>query len=294
MRYRGRRGREHTATAGKEVIVSAGAICSPQLLMVAGIGPADHLAEHGIEVRADSPGVGGNLQDHPFLILIWATDAPEGLATAEHPRYMAEFLLRGSGPLTSNVAEAVAFVRTRTGLPAADVEIHFAPAYFNDHGFDEYDGEALSMGPTLLKPKSRGHVRLRSADPAAKPQILGNHLTEDDDMASLLAGVKKSREIAACGPLAEVVGEELFPGPGVQSDAELEDHIRARVELVYHPVGTCRMGSDDEAVLDPELRVRGVDGLRVVDASVFPTIPGGNTQAPTIMVAEKAADLILA
>ena len=292
VRYRGKRGRESTATARREVILSAGAIGSPQLLLLSGIGPTADLAEHGIEARVDSPGVGGNLQDHPFLWMIWSADVPEGLARAEHPRYLAEWVLRKSGPLTSNVAEGVAFVRTRAGLPAADVEVHMAPAYFNDHGFAEYDGEALTLAPTLLTPKSRGRIRLRSSDPMAKPSILGNHLTEEEDLATMIAGVKLSRSIAASGPLAEVVTEELLPGPGVESDEEIEADLRARTELVYHPVGTCRMGSDDEAVVDPELRVRGIDGLRVVDASIFPLIPGANTMAPTVMVAEKAADLI--
>ncbi|MBJ7329251.1 MAG: GMC family oxidoreductase N-terminal domain-containing protein [Solirubrobacteraceae bacterium] len=294
VRYRDRRGREHVATADSEVILSAGALGSPQLLMLSGIGPADHLTSVGLSVEADVPGVGQNLQDHPFIVCVWHVEGGGSLADAEHPKYLAEWLLRGSGPLTSTVGEAFAFVRSRAGLPAADLQFHFAPAYFVDHGFEEYDDDAMTFGPVLITPKSRGEVTLRSADPRAKPKILTNTLAEPEDLASLVAGVKLAREIAAQGPLQGVTGRELFPGADVSGDADIEDDVRRRVELLYHPSGTCRMGADSDelAVLDPELRVRGVDGLRVVDASVFPIIPGGNTNAPTIMVAERAADLI--
>jgi choline dehydrogenase len=201
-------------------------------------------------------------------------------------------LLRRTGPLTSSVAEAFAFVRSRPGLPAPDLQFHFAPAYFNDNGFDELDGHAFTMGPVLVTPKSRGHIRLRSADPSDKPRILTGSLSEPEDVQALVAGMRMAREMAAAGPLAEAAGREIFPGPGVDGDEDLADDLRRRVELIYHPVGTCRMGSGDEAVVDAELRVRGIDGLRVADASIMPVIPGGNTNAPTIMVAERAADLI--
>jgi choline dehydrogenase len=291
VRYRDKRGREEVARADREVILSAGALGSPQLLMLSGIGPADHLREHGIEATADLPGVGANLQDHPYVICIWDMPGGGSLKDAEHPRYLLEWLLRGSGPLSSTVAEAFAFVRSRPGLPAPDLQFHVAPAYFNDNGFDEYDGHAFSIGPVLVAPKSRGRVSLRSADPAAKPRILTNSLAEPEDVASLVEGVRLARAMAQAEPLASQLGRELFPGPQVADD-DLEQHVRERVELLYHPVGTCRIGSDEEAVVDAELRVRGVEGLRVVDASVMPVIPGGNTNAPTIMVAERAADLV--
>ena len=150
----------------------------------------------------------------------------------------------------------------------------------------------MTFGPVLVSPRSRGAVSLRSSDPAAKPRILTNSLAEPEDVASLVAGVKLAREIAAAEPLAAACGREIYPGSGVQSDADIEADLRRRVELIYHPVGTCRMGSGDDAVVDPELRVRGVEGLRVVDASIMPLIPGGNTHAPTVMVAERASDLI--
>ena len=287
-----RRGVEMTATARKEVILSAGSIGSPQILMLSGIGPGEHLRETGINLKLDSPGVGGNLQDHPFIVSIWDVPGGGSLADAEKPKALAEWLLRRTGPLTSSVAEAFAFVRSRPGLPAADLQFHFAPAYFNEHGADKYEGHAATFGAVLVSPKSRGHVRLRTEDPAGKPHILTNSLADPDDLASLVAGVKLSREMAGSGPMKPVLGRELFPGADITDDETIEDDVRARLELLYHPTGTCRMGTNEESVLDPDLRVRGIDGLRVVDASVMPLIPGGNTNAPTIMIAERAADLI--
>ncbi|MCW2966369.1 MAG: choline dehydrogenase [Solirubrobacteraceae bacterium] len=280
--------------AEREVILAAGAIASPQLLLLSGIGPAGHLGEVGVPVTHDLPGVGANLQDHPFLTLVWESKLGDSLYGADKPRPLLEWVLRKSGPLTSSVAEAFAFVRTRAGLPAADIQCHLAPAYFADHGNEEFEGHAFTMGPVLVTPKSRGRVSLRSSDPSAKPRILTNSLAEPEDVASLVAGVKLVREWAHTAPLAGETGREFHPGPDVQSDEAIEAWVRGHVELIYHPVGTCRMGADDDdgAVVDPQLRVRGLDGLRVIDASVFPVIPGGNTNAPTIMVAERGADLI--
>jgi choline dehydrogenase len=293
VRYRDRRGNEQVARAQSEVVLSAGSICSPQILLLSGIGGEDDLRAAGIEPKAVLPGVGHNLQDHVYCVGIWGAGSGS-LADAEKPKALLEWALRRSGPLSSSVAEALAFVRTRSGLPAADIELHMAPAYFNEHGADTIEGHALTVGPTLLTPKSRGRVWLASSDPFAKPLILGNHLTEPDDVTAMVAGMKLSRKIAAAEPLAGLITNEYFPGPGIGADDDeaIEADIRRRAELIYHPVGTCRMGSDDEAVVDPELRVRGVEGLRVVDASVMPTITGGNTNAPTIMIAERAADLI--
>ena len=281
-----------TLRAEREVILSAGTIGSTQLLMCSGIGPAAHLRDRGVTVEVDLPGVGENLQDHPFLTMVWESTLPESLADATKPKALAEWALRRTGPLTSSIAEAFAFVRSRPGLPAADLQFHFAPAYFVDHGAGEYDGHAFTCGPVLISPRSRGTIRLRSADPKDKPRILTNALAEPEDVAALVAGVRVARAIVASEPLLAARGMELFPGGGVQDDAELEADARRRVDLLYHPVGTCRIGTDELAVVDPALRVRGVDGLRVVDASVMPLIPGGNTNAPTIMIAERAADLI--
>src|SRR5215212_9458600 len=288
--YRDRLGREKVAEASREVIVCAGAFGSPQLLMLSGIGPAEQLRGLGLTVEVDAPGVGENLQDHPFNTVV--CEVEEGsLVDAEHPRYLAEWLLRRSGPLTSTVAEAFAFVRTRPGLPAPDVQYHFAPAYFVDHGFDEYDRDAITFGPVLVTPKSRGRVRLRSADPLEKPRIVTNSLAEPEDVAAMLEGMRIARELIATEPLRSVVRRQIFPGlsSGV---GDLEEDLRRRVELLYHPVGTCRMGTDDDAVVDEHLRVRGVEGLRVADASIMPLITGGNTNAPVIMIGERAADLV--
>jgi choline dehydrogenase-like flavoprotein len=294
VRYSRRRGGERVARAEREVILAAGAIGSPQLLMLSGVGPAAQLQEVGVPVVHDLPAVGENLQDHPYVVCVWDVPGGGSLADAEKPMALLEYLLRRTGPLSSSVAEAFAFVRSRPGLPAPDLQFHFAPAYFVDNGFEEYDGHAVSMGPVLVKPRSRGWVRLRSADPAAKPRILTNSLSDDEDVAALVAGVRLSREIAAAGPFAEALGRELFPGAEVDTDEAIAADVRRRAELLYHPVGTCRMGSGPDAVVSPSLQVHGLERLRVVDASVMPLIPGGNTNAPTIMIAEKAADLIRA
>jgi choline dehydrogenase len=294
VRGRDRRGREFTARADREVILSAGSIGSPQLLMLSGIGPAGHLREVGIEPRVALPGVGENLQDHPYVISCFESTVNEDLADAEAPRALAEYVLRRSGPLSSNIGEATAFVRTRPGLAAADVQILFGPVYYHDNGFDTIDGHAFSIAACLITPKSRGHLRLRSADPDAKPVLVGNHLAEPEDLESLVAGIKLAHEIAATEPLASVRGRWLVPADPVETDAEIEAFAREEAELLYHPVGTCKMGTGDDAVVDPQLRVRGVEGLRVADASIMPVITGGNTNAPAIMIGEKAADLIRA
>ena len=282
------------ARARREVILAAGAIGSPQLLMLSGIGDPDKLAGLGIDVIAPLPAVGTNLQDHPYVVGIWDSTIGASLADAEKPAALLDFLLRRRGPLTSTVAEAFLFTRSDGGDGPPDLQFHLAPAYFADNGFEEYDGHALTMGPVLIAPRARGEVTLASADPAAKPAILGNHLTDQADVDALVSGVRIARELAATPPLAGAVGREIYPGPGVGDDDEaIAADVRRRLELLYHPVGTCRMGSDSDSVVDPELRVRGIDGLRVVDASVMPTITHGNTNAPTIMIAEKGADLIL-
>lgn len=294
VRLGGPRGREDLARADREVILCAGAIGSPQILMLSGIGPADHLRSLGIEPRVDAPEVGENLQDHPFFLCCFESTVPESLADAEGPKALAEYLLRRTGPLASNIGEAMGFIRARPGLPAADIQLLFGPAYYHDHGFDTFDEHAFSLAAALISPKSRGRMRLRSAEPGAKPDLVGNHLAEPEDVASLVAGYKRIQEIAATEPLASVKGRTLVPANLVESDEEIEAFIREEVELLYHPVGTCRMGSDSGAVVDPQLRVNGVEGLRVADASIMPTITGGNTNAPTIMIGEKAAELIRA
>ncbi|MGH2944535.1 MAG: GMC family oxidoreductase, partial [Solirubrobacteraceae bacterium] len=281
--------------AAREVVLCAGAIGSPQLLQLSGIGAADELRDVGVTVRHDLPGVGRNLQDHPFVTVLWEVSDQDTLYGADKPRQLAEWLLRRSGPLSSTVAEVVAFHRTRPGLPAADIQFHMGAAYFEDHGAEIYDGHCMAIGPVLVSPKARGRVWLRSPDPGDKPRILTNSLSEPDDVASLVAGVRLAREIAAQAPLEEIVVKELKPGPAAVDPADIEDDLRRRLMLIYHPVGTCRMSDTaQDAVVDSRLRVHGLDALRVVDASIMPTIVGGNTHAPTVMIAERAADLIAA
>jgi choline dehydrogenase len=290
-----RRGGVQVVRAEREVLLSAGAIGSPQLLLLSGIGPAEELRAAGVAVRHDLPGVGRNLQDHPFVTMIWEVSDRGTLYGADKPKQLAEWLLRRSGKLTSTVAEVVAFTRTRGGLPAADIQFHMGAAYFEDHGAEEYDGHCFVIAPVLVSPKARGQVWLRSADPAAKPRIITNTLSEPDDVDSLVAGMRLAREIAGQQQLREVVLQELKPGIGTVDREELEADLRRRLMLIYHPVGTARMSdTHGEAVVDSQLRVHGVRCLRVVDASVMPSIIGGNTNAPTIMIAERGADLIRA
>jgi choline dehydrogenase len=289
---RGRSG-EELAAAAREVLLCAGAIGSPHLLLLSGIGPADELRETGVPARHDLPGVGANLQDHPFVTIIWEVSDRNTMYRADRPKQLAEWLLRRSGKLTSTVAEVVAFTRTRGGLPAADIQLHMGAAYYEDHGAEEYDGDCMVIAPTLLSPRARGRVWLRSAEPTDKPRIITNSLAEPEDLESLLAGMRLAREIAAQSPLRELIVEELKPGAATVEREDLEADLRRRLMLIYHPVGTARMSDEHEqAVVDSRLRVHGLQGLRVVDASVMPTIPGGNTNAPTIMIAERGADLI--
>lgn len=293
VRYSRRlRGTEEVRARG-EVILAAGAIGSPHLLQISGIGDPDGLRSAGIEVRHELAGVGENLQDHPFMVAIY--DArKDSLVDAEEPLYLAEFLLRQTGPLTSTVAEAFVFTRSSQATEAPDLQLHLAPAFFSDHGFEEYDEHSATLGPVLVSPQARGHVRAKGPDPDQKPSILGNHLTDPEDMAAMVEGMKIARELAATEPLASELTKEIYPGPEVKTDEQIEADIRKRVELLYHPVGTCKMGTDEAAVVDPELRVRGLEGLRVIDASVMPRITRGNTNAPTYMIAEKGSELVLA
>jgi choline dehydrogenase-like flavoprotein len=289
---RGRQG-EEVVRATREVVLSAGAINSPQLLLLSGVGAADELRAAGVQARHDLPGVGRNLQDHPFVTLIWEVSDRQTLYGADKPKPLAEWLLRKSGPLTSTVAEVVAFVRTRGGLPAADVQFHMGAAYYEDHGFETYDGHCMVIAPVLVAPAARGQVWLRSANPADKPRIITNALSAPSDVDSMIAGMRLAREIAAQSPLKETVVSELKPGAAHAERDELESDLRSRLMLIYHPVGTARMSdTEPEAVVDSQLRVHGLEGLRVIDASIMPVITRGNTNAPTIMIAERGADLI--
>jgi choline dehydrogenase len=282
---------------GREVVVAAGAVGSPMLLQRSGIGDASTLAKHGIEVVADRPGVGANLRDHLANGVIVATrPGVATLASAERVRHVLRWLVTHRGPLTSNVAEAAAFIRSDPELGAPDLELVFAPVPFQDEGLTRPTFDGFTVAAVLLQPRSVGSVTLSSADLQAAPLIDPGFLTDPDghDLEALLHGVRLARRVAQTPPLARSVLEERLPGVGVVDDEGLRAHIRAFSQTLYHPVGTCRLGSDPDSVVDPQLRVRGVEGLRVVDASVIPALPRGHTNWPTAMVAERAATMLRA
>jgi choline dehydrogenase-like flavoprotein len=271
--------------AEREVVLAAGAYQSPVLLMLSGIGPEDQLQPLAIEMRSDLP-VGHGLQDHCMAQVNFLTDEPS-LFMATTPENFALLESEGRGPLSSNVPEAAGFFRTRAGLKAPDVEFHFAPSLFFDEGLTAPADHGYCFGPVVIKPTSRGRVMLRTPLPDSKPRVLCNFLTTDEDWASMLAGMRMALQIAAQAPL-KAVQRAPFSVPESDSDEDLMAFARRAGQSVYHPTSTCAMGS----VVDAELRVYGFDGLRVVDASVMPDITRGNTNAPTIMIAERAADLI--
>jgi choline dehydrogenase-like flavoprotein len=277
--------------AEREVIVCGGTYNTPQLLMLSGLGRPAELEELQIEVVAESPELGLNLHDHPNAGAVYGIDEELSLFGALNEENLALFEAEGRGPLTSNVAEAGGFIRTRDDLEAPDVQFHFAPARFQSEGLVPGDGHGFAFGACVLKPKSRGFVALGSPDPTAKPLIVHNYLQHPEDVASMVAGVRIGLEICETGRLGELSTGMLI-GPKSKSDEDIEANCRQRLQTLYHPVGTCRMGDEPTAVVDRELKVRGVEGLRVVDASVMPTVPRGNTNAPVIALAERAADLI--
>jgi choline dehydrogenase len=283
-------GDEFEVRAEREVIVSAGAYDSPKLLMLSGIGRSEELELLQIEQVADSPEIGANLQDHANVGCVWSSDRDDSLFGALNDENLQRFE-KGEGPLTSNVAEVGGFLRTRDGLDVPDIQLHFAAAVFAAEGLVPADQHGLACGACVLKPRSRGYVAVGSPDPTAKPIIVHNYYDDPEDLRTAIDGVRTVMEIARRSPLAECITGELF-APASDSDADIEDHVRHTTQTLYHPVGSCRMGSDATSVVDSELRVRGVEGLRVVDASVMPTVPRGNTNAPTIALAERAADLI--
>ena len=278
--------------AEREIILCGGAIGSPQLLMLSGVGPASHLRAFDIPLVCDLPGVGQNLQDHPCTGVVFECTKPVSLASAESLSSLTQYLCFKKGPLTSNVAEAGAFLNTASQGQTPDLQFHFGAGYFVEHGFQKFDGHAFAFGPTLLHPFSRGEIRLRSSNPLDAPSIRANYFSDPRDMDVMLEGVKLSRSLAAAKAFVPYRGKELHPGPAAKDDQALRAHIASFAETLYHPAGTCKMGHDATAVVDSELRVHGVEGLRVVDASIMPLVVGGNTNAPTIMIAERAADLI--
>jgi len=299
-------GRTRVARAGAEVILSAGALVTPKLLMLSGIGPAGHLREHGIDVKVDRGDVGNNLQDHAYGLMMVTTRSGtlvEELRPLKMLKHGLNYLFRRKGALTVGGGAALVFSQLSGEYPT-ECEIILMPVGME---FQNREGEAshehnvhkvkvlphsMMVFPSFVHPKGRGTVRLASADPAEQP-VFDHQLLPDADMTQLIAACRQAREIINAPAMKDNGAVEVVPGERVQSDEEWAGFLRMTSFRPYHPVGTCRMGADDESVVDPQLRVRGVQGLRVVDASVFPTVTSGNTNAPVVMVAEKAADLIL-
>lgn len=297
--YRNREGQTVELQARREVLLSGGAINSPQLLLLSGIGPRAELERHGIPQVHELPGVGQNLQDHLDVIVAHreCRRASYGFALSFLPRLLKsiiDYRRHGRGFLTSNLAEAGGFVKSDPALPLPNLQYHLTSTILDDHGRRIWRGYGYSLHVCDLRPRSRGHLALKSADPCDPPLLQPNYLSCPDDLETLLAGVKTCRKILAARAFDGYRGVELFPGEAVQSDEELREFIRRRAETIYHPVGTCKMGHDPLAVVDDQLRVHGLSGLRVVDASIMPALIGGNTNAPTMVIGEKAAELILA
>ena len=283
---------------GGEVLLSGGAVNSPQLLMLSGIGAADELKKHSISVIHNLPEVGKNLQDHLDITLMNTANSslPIGVAFGAIPKSIGavfSYIFKSKGFLTSNVAESGGFVKSDETRDRPNVQFHFLPVYLNDHGRKITPGYGFTLHICDLLPKSRGFIGLKSADPLADPLIDPCYLEHPDDLKTMMDAVKIARKIFRSPAMSAHTKCELLPGLDVQTDAQLEADIRKRAETIYHPVGTCRMGADENSVVDPELKVRGVQGLRVIDASIMPTLVAGNTNAPTMMIAENAADMIL-
>ncbi len=283
------RGKEQHFEGG-QIMLSGGAVNSPQLLMLSGIGPADHLRENDIGVRVDQPGVGANLQDHLDIGTVVRIRTRESYDTLNHVMAGLKYYLGRRGPGTSNIAEGGAFVVSpEAGDDRPDIQLHFLPVQLEGHGKVLLPGSGMTLHACPLRPESRGTIRLRSADPAAAPSIRPNYLDSDYDRRMMIECIRLSQRIFGQEAFADVVSGPVYPEAGVETDAEILDFVQRKAETIYHPVGTCRMGNDSRAVVDPALRVNGVQGLCVVDASVMPALVSGNTNAPTIMIAEKVA-----
>jgi choline dehydrogenase-like flavoprotein len=284
--------------ARREVILASGAFQTPQLMMLSGVGDSAALAKYGIASVHHLPGVGQNLQDHPDFVFGFTSDAPHfaGLSWSGIGRIfkgIAQYRRERRGPMTSNVAECGGFLKTRPDLDAPDIQLHFCMAMIADHGRKPRWGTGFSCHVCLLRPASRGSIWLQSADPMQPPAIDPNFFGEEADLDSMVAGFKMTKRLLDAPALKALQSSDVFTD-GVESDEDIRQVLRQYADTVYHPVGTCKMGIDALAVVDPKLKVRGLEGLRIADASVMPTLIGGNTNAPTIMIGEKAADMIKA
>ncbi|WP_170525455.1 GMC family oxidoreductase [Ruegeria arenilitoris] len=295
----GGKGADLTVTAAREVLVCSGALKSPQLLQLSGIGDPEDLSPHGIAVRHALPGVGKNLQDHLDFILAYKTKDTDNFGigaagTVGLIKHLMRWRKTGVSMVATPFAEGAAFLKTSPDLDRPDIQLHFTIALVDDHARKLHLGYGFSCHICKLRPESRGTVSLHNADPFAAPAIDPAFLSDPRDLDTMIKGARMTREILEAPALAKYRHKEMFGTDTARTDPDWEGHIRARADTIYHPVGTCKMGVDDLAVVDPQLRVRGLQGLRVVDASVMPTLVSGNTNAPTIMIAEKAADMILA
>jgi choline dehydrogenase len=285
VEYR-QKGSDHQVRAEREVILCAGAVGSPHLLLRSGLGPQKQLEELGIPVMVNLAGVGENLQDHLAVGVPYFCTQPVSLTEVETIVNLLKYTFARNGPLTSNIAEAGAFVRSSPGMAECDLQFHFGPVHYIDHGFVKPGGHGFSLGPTLLTPRSLGRITLRSADPLDSPAIDPCYLSDPADLTPLIEGVKLAHRLVQAKPFDPYRGAPVFPPD------DPETYVRAHAETLYHPVGTCKMGQDAWSVVNSRLQVYGVTGLRVADASVMPVIVGGNTNAATMMIAEKAADLL--
>jgi len=279
-------GQAQELRAEREVILCGGTYNSPQLLMLSGVGPAEHLAMREVEVLLDQPAIGENLSDHAATYEVWTTPEPESLLAALEPAAMEEFTASQTGPFASNLAESGGFARVGAGAEAPDTQIHVAPIHIVEEGLGDPQAHGVWVSPCLLTPNSRGSVRLASKDPTAKPIIRNGFYAAEGDLERAIAAVRLLHEVCA-QPAMRPYCAEPFTVPAGDSDEDVRAHVAATTYPIYHPVGTCAIGS----VVDAELRVKGLDGIRVVDASVMPAVPRGNTNAPTIAIAERAADL---
>ena len=285
-----------SAYASVEVILCGGAINSPQLLMLSGIGPADELREAGIEPVHDLAGVGRNLQDHLGCRLRCEISEPltiYGMSPDELRMAQRECLEHGTGPLATSLFEAGAFARCDTASAHPDVQIMCISTFGTELDGAVPDRHGVMLGVCALRPRSCGEIRLRSANPLDKPALDPKYLSDPDDLRLTLLGLRLARRISASRAFAKVAAIEVWPGPGAVSDTDLASYVRRTASTYFHPVGTCKMGDDETSVVDAALRVRGIDGLRIADGSIMPTLVSGNTNAPIIMIGEKAADLLL-
>lgn len=290
-------GEVKTIRARKEIILSAGAIGSPQILQMSGVGEAELLKSHGIEIVEEIKGVGENLQDHLQIRSVYKTSEPtlndEVNSWFGQIKIGAQYMLQRRGPMAMGVSQVCAFAKSDPALDVPDIQFHIQPLSTDNPGHGLHDFSAFTSSVCQLRPESRGHIKIKSSDPEEYPSIFANYLATETDCDVAIRGVRMGRAIAKAAPLADKITDEHEPGWNFESDEEILEWVRNRATTIYHPTSTCKMGNDDMAVVGERLKVRGIEGLRVADASIMPTIVSGNTNAPAIMIGEKASDMIM-